>query len=148
MPTLANTTQRDAIIDRVERLAPDAVGQWGKLTAPQMLAHCADALRMGLGELPCKPKHVPIARLAITKWLFFNVLPFPKDAPTARELIARTPSSWEEERARLVSLIRQVGGAEGEGRMADHPLFGPLTRRQWGQLAWKHLDHHLRQFGG
>jgi hypothetical protein len=147
MSTLADAATRDAMILRVERLAPDAKGLWGRMTAPQMLAHCTDALRMGLGELPVKPKNAALPRLAIVKWLFLNVLPFPKDAPTAAELIARTPDAWDVERAHLIALMRQVGTPDARTKFAEHPLFGPLTRMQWGQLAWKHLDHHLRQFG-
>ncbi len=147
MLTLADPATRDALILRVERLAPDAKGLWGRMTAPQMLAHCADALRMGLGELPVTPKNAALPRLAIVKWLFLNVLTFPKDAPTAAELKARAPEAWDTERAHLIALMQRVGTPDALTRSAEHPLFGPLTRAQWGQLAWKHLDHHLRQFG-
>jgi len=147
MSTLADRATRDALIQRVERLSPDAKGLWGRMSAPQMLAHCTDALRMGLGDLPVKPKHAALPRMAIVKWLFLNVLTFPKDAPTAAELIARTPDAWDAERTHLITLIRKVATPDALTTFADHPLFGPLTRAQWGQLAWKHLDHHLRQFG-
>ena len=30
---------------------------------------------------------------------------------------------------------------------ASHPVFGPLTHQQWGIFVWRHVDHHLRQFG-
>lgn len=145
MPSLANTSQRDAIIARIEALSPEARGQWGRFSAPQMVAHCADALRMGLGELPCKSKDKAIGRLFIVKWLVFNVLPFPKSAPTADELISRTPAAWDAERANLISLVRRAG--EAKELTAEHPFFGPMTTSEWGKLAWKHLDHHLKQFG-
>ena len=148
MPTVTNPADRDGLIARVERLSPDATAAWGRMTAPEMLAHCADALRMSLGDLPCAPKNAPIARLALTKWLFFNVIPFPKNAPTAKELRARAPLAWNDERAELIALIRRVAGAGAKHPWPDHPLFGRLSGAQWGQLAHKHLDHHLRQFGG
>ncbi len=147
MSTLARTADRDALIARVERLSPDASAVWGRMNAAQMLAHCADALRMGLGDLAVKPKHATIPRMALVKWLFLNVLPFPKGAPTAKELISRAPETWEVERSQLIELMKRAGGDESRSVTAEHPLFGPLTRAQWGQLAWKHLDHHLRQFG-
>ena len=102
---------------------------------------------MELGDLPVKPKHATIPRTALFKWLFLNVLPFPKGAPTAKELISRAPETWEVERSQLIELMKRAGGDEARSVTAEHPLFGPLTRAQWGQLAWKHLDHHLRQFG-
>jgi|JI10StandDraft_1071094.scaffolds.fasta_scaffold06447_6 hypothetical protein len=147
MTTLADTRARDDLIARFERLSPEASAAWGSMTAPEMLAHCADALRMGLGEVECKPRNAALPRMAVVKWLFLNVLPFPKNAPTAKELRSRTPAPWDDERAQLIELMRRVGGADASTRFADHPLFGPLDRAQWGQLAWKHLDHHLRQFG-
>ena len=147
MSTLADSRARDALVARFERLSPSATAQWGRMTAPQMLAHCADALRMGLGDLPVKPKRAALPRMAVVKWLFLNVLPFPKSAPTAKELITRTPEAWDVERAALVALIGRVGSANANTRWAEHPLFGPLSGAQWGQLTWKHLDHHLRQFG-
>lgn len=147
MPTLANAAARDALIARLERLSPDASAAWGRMTAPLMLAHLSDALRMGLGDLPVKPKRKTIAQNAVVKWLFFNVLPFPKDAPTAAELISRTPEPWDAERANLIALIHRSSSADASMMRPPHPLFGQLTGSQWGQLTWKHVDHHLRQFG-
>jgi hypothetical protein len=51
------------------------------------------------------------------------------------------------ERADLIALIHRSGIADASVKRPPHPLFGPLTTTQWGQLTWKHLDHHLRQFG-
>ena len=147
MPTLANGANLDGLIARIERLVPPAPAGWGRMNAPQMLAHCSDALRMGLGDLPVKPKHAKIPRMAVVKWLVLNVLPFPKSAPTAKELTTRAPEVWDVERAHLIALTRRVGAADVGAPGAEHPIFGPLTGAQWGQLAWKHLDHHLRQFG-
>ena len=147
MSTMTHTADREALIARFQRLSPDATAAWGRMSAPQMLAHCADALRMGLGDLPVKPKNASLPRMAVVKWLFLNVLPFPKSAPTAKELISRAPEAWEVERAHLIALMKRAGGDDARTVRAEHPLFGPLTRAQWGQLAWKHLDHHLRQFG-
>ncbi|MDZ4803510.1 MAG: DUF1569 domain-containing protein [Candidatus Eisenbacteria bacterium] len=31
--------------------------------------------------------------------------------------------------------------------MEPNPIFGNLSVDEWGKLSWKHLDHHLRQFG-
>lgn len=147
MPTLADSTTRAATVSRIARLTPDATPAWGRMTAPQMLAHCADALRMAYGDLPCAAKNVPLARLALVKWLMLNVIPFPKGAPTAKELLSRPPAEWGSEREAIVALVERFGSESGRAAWPAHPLFGPMTGSQWGQLAWKHLDHHLRQFG-
>lgn len=147
MPTLADAATRATMVSRIARLTPDMRPTWGRMTAPQMLAHCADGLRMAYGDLPCAAKNVPLARLAVVKWLMLNVIPFPKGAPTAPELIARAPDAWGDERAAIEALVHRFGQETGRSSWPPHPLFGPMTGAQWGQLAWKHLDHHLRQFG-
>ena len=147
MPSLAESGTRDAMVARISRLSPDATPAWGRMTAPQMLAHCADALRMAYGDLPCAAKNVPLARLGIVKWLMLNVIPFPKGAPTARELISRAPAAWGDEREAVVALIERFARESGRASWPAHPLFGAISGAEWGQLAWKHLDHHLRQFG-
>ena len=148
MATLTNPADLESLVARFERLSPDAKGVWGQMTAPEMLAHCSDSLRLSLGDLKCKPRNKPIARSPVVKWFVFNVLPFPRNAPTARELRSRTPMTWNDERAELVALIRRVGAAGANYPWADHPLFGQMSGEQWGLLTYKHFDHHLRQFGG
>jgi hypothetical protein len=33
------------------------------------------------------------------------------------------------------------------GSGPEHFIFGAMTMEQWNALQWKHIDHHLRQFG-
>ena len=147
MPTLAHAPTRAAVLARLARLSPDATPAWGRMNAPQVLAHLTDALRMAVGELSCRGKHVPIARTFPVKHLFLYVLPIPKGAPTSPDLIARTADDWAGEQARCAALVARFDAPAAPAAWPDHPLFGPLTGPQWGRLAYKHLDHHLRQFG-
>ncbi len=147
MLTLADAATRAALTARIQALAPNAAARWGRMQAPEMLAHCRDSMRMAYGELYCAPKRVSLARLGVSKWLVLRVLPFPKGAPTAPELVARRPDPWDVERDALVGLIARFDLERARGTWPAHPLFGNLTYEQWGQLGWKHLDHHLRQFG-
>lgn len=147
MATLANSETRAALIARLERLQPEVVPQWGSMTAPKMLAHCHGALLMTYGDLPCKPKNMPLFRLAPVKWLVLNVFPFPKSAPTAKELLSRVPDSWNDEKAALSTLIHRFENEKDRESWPDHPLFGRMNAKEWGVLAAKHLDHHFRQFG-
>lgn len=146
MSTLCNSAARDALIARIHTLDLDAQPEWGSMNAPRMLAHCADALRMAYGDLPCRAKHVPLVRTALVKRLMLYVLPFPKNAPTARELLARAPGEGEAERETLVALVSRFAQEMGRATWPEHPLFGPLDEREWGRLAHKHLEHHLTQF--
>ena len=147
MPTLAHAPTRAALLARLARLSPDTTPAWGRMTAPQVLAHLTDALRMAVGELPCTPKRVPIARRFPVKHLLLYVLPIPKGVPTAPELIARTADDWSAEQARCAALVARFDPPLAPTAWPEHPFFGPLTGAQWGHLAHKHMDHHLRQFG-
>lgn len=144
MPTLRNPADRTAIVARLDRLTGAETPQWGRFTVPQMLAHMCDAFRMALGELSVKPKGLPwFIRYPVTKLILY-VLPFPKNAPTAPEMVARPPERLDVERTQLKQLMARLDGHTGT---QPHPLFGPLTPDEWGVLGYKHLDHHLRQFG-
>ena len=147
MKTLWQSSTRDEIVQRLARLAPDARPGWGRMSAPQMLAHITDAMRMALGDLPTRAKRTPLLRYPPLKQLIIYVLPFPKGAPTARELLDRAPESWDAERDACRALIERFGAEPRTRAWPEHPAFGPLSAHAWGALGYKHLDHHLRQFG-
>ncbi len=147
MPSLTNDTDRARIATRVRALTANATPRWGRMTVAQMLAHCADALRNATGELPIAVRALPFAQTRLVKWLMIDVVPFPKGAPTAPELLRKDVVDIEPERAALLALLERFASAHAPVSWAPHPLFGALTPAEWGRLAHKHLDHHLRQFG-
>ena len=144
MPSLNNAADRQALVARLDKLAPDMPPLWGKMSAPKMLAHMTDAFRMALGDLAVKPKKIPLIGSFPFKQLVLYVLPFPKNSPTAPEIISRQPEAFDVERANAKSLLGQLAG---NVTYAAHPIFGPMTKNEWGALGYKHFDHHLRQFG-
>ncbi len=144
MRTFRDATDRAAIVARLDRLTERMPPQWGRFTASKMLAHMTDACRMALGELPVRRRNIPLIDRFPVKQLVLYVLPFPKNSPTAREIISRMPEPFDAERTQLKALIAKLDGNTGK---APHPIFGPLTPNEWGVLGYKHLDHHLRQFG-
>jgi hypothetical protein len=146
MKSLWNEQDRWDVRERVARLRPDSERRWGTMAPVHMLAHLSDALRMALGDLECTPKKLPI-RYAPLKQLIVYWLPFPKGAPTAPELIGRTSTSWSSEMTDLLLLIDRFGRLPVDAPCPEHPAFGRLSRRAWGVLAYRHMDHHLRQFG-
>ena len=146
MKSVWNDSDYRELCSRIDRLQPTAPARWGKLTAPQMVCHLADALRMAHGTLPVKPKKLPI-RYPPLKQLIIYHLPFPKGAPTAPELISRQATEWHGEIDTLkheLAAFQQRGPA---GPFVPHPAFGALTPRAWGVLVYRHTDHHLKQFG-
>ena len=147
MPIIQDESARAAIFARMELLSAESTPAWGRMNVSQMLAHLTDALRMTFGELAVKDKYIPLIRSFPFKQLVLYVFPFPKSSPTAPELLARVPDSFEAEREQCKAYIARFAGAQGTLRFAPHPLFGPLSDRHMGTLVYKHIDHHLRQFG-
>ena len=147
MKTFWDPAAREELCRRSERLAPDARARWGRLTSAQMLAHLNDAMRMTIGELPVKPKRTPI-RYPPLKQLIIYALPFPKGAPTAPELLARCDAAcFADEQAAFRQLADRLASKSAHDAWPEHPAFGRLTHRAWGVLAFRHTDHHLKQFG-
>jgi hypothetical protein len=146
MKSAFNPGDRRDLVERLMRLRPDARAVWGRMTAPQMVTHLADSLYMAFGELPVTPKRLPI-RYPPLKQLLVYFIPIPKGVPTAPELIARTPGDWQAGVTELRTLLERFATRTAKDAWPDHPAFGRLTPKQWGVLAYRHTDHHLRQFG-
>jgi hypothetical protein len=144
--SLANAGNRQELLERLARLRPDASPLWGKMTAPRMLAHLADWMLMASGDLHVAPKKV-VLRYTPIKQLAIYLLPFPKGVPTAPELLARTPSEWATETASVSERIQSFETLYRKSQWPDHPVFGRMTARSWSVFAYRHTDHHLRQFG-
>ena len=144
--TLFHAASRQEIQQRLAKLAPDRVPLWGKLTAPRMVVHLADAMKMAFGELAVAPKRAPL-RLPVIKQLAIYVLPWPHGATTAPELIARAPAAWNGEIVTLSALVERFSTKSPRDAWPAHPMFGAMSGRAWGVLAYRHCDHHFRQFG-
>ena len=148
MATLFQAPARTALRARLAKLRPDVPPRWGRFTAPQMLAHVNDGLRMALGDLATAPKKVTLLRYPILKQLIVYVLPMPKGAPTSPELLARVDTAqWDTEVAVFPGLLDRAGARAGSRDWPLHPAFGHLSPRAWGVLGYRHIDHHFTQFG-
>ena len=110
-----------------------------------MVCHLADSLRVATGELATKRVDTLPSR-TLVKWLvvYSPMPPPPGKVQTAPEMLTSAPTTWAEDVATLETLIERVARTTSPAR---HPFFGPLTHAGWGRLGWKHVDHHLRQFG-
>jgi uncharacterized protein DUF1569 len=147
MGSILDEADRNAINSRLRSLSPSSTGRWGSLDVAGMLHHLRLSARMTLGELEVPSVNKRVCQVFPLKHLLLYVLPFPKGAPTAPALKPAIATSMEEERAALLKLLDRIGTGPREGGGPDHPLFGPLTWREWGVVTYKHADHHLKQFG-
>ena len=145
--TMWNPADRQAILIRFGSLSADARPTWGKLDAPRMVAHVTDTLRWSIGELSVAPmKKSPIGLWPVNVLIMFY-LPWPKGVPTAPELVERNPSEWKSELDSLRGAIDRFVARDVMGSWTPHVAFGRITGEQWGRLTYRHLDHHLTQFG-
>ena len=147
-PSLFRADDRAALVQRLRRLPPDARPQWGKMDVGQMLAHCQVPLTVAVGDRTIRRGVVGLLFGRMAKKKLAGDTPFGRSLPTNPEFVVADRRVFDRERDALVDLVQRFGAAGAAGRLApQHPFFGPLTPAEWDVLMWKHLDHHLRQFG-
>jgi len=147
MGSILNQSDRTAIINRMHSLTASSTARWGKMNVVSMLRHLGLSARMATGDLAVASVNKRPFQMFPLKHLLLYVLPFPKGAPTANELRPDEAEAFDEERAMVVNLLEQIAAGPQDGSGPAHPLFGPMSRREWGVVTYKHVDHHLKQFG-
>jgi len=146
-----NLFQREAVdevLARIDSLNAASPRQWGKMDVAQMLAHCSGALDMACGQL--NPPRLFIGRLLgpFVKSIYTNEKPFSQNNPTDPKLVVADHRDFLREQERLKLKVRQFHeGGEANCTRHPHPFFGSLMPQEWSRGMYKHLDHHLRQFG-
>ncbi|AYL99607.1 DUF1569 domain-containing protein [Mucilaginibacter celer] len=149
-PNIFTVQVIDDVIGRINKLTSSTTAQWGKMNAPQMLAHCCVAYELEY-EGDKHPKPGALMRLMLKMLVKNKVVseaPYKHSSPTAPAFIVTGERDFETEKARLIGYIKktqQLGESEFDGKMSHS--FGPLSITQWNNLFYKHLDHHLTQFG-
>lgn len=144
LPSLYDLDTCRAVVERIGRLSQDATPAWGSMTVGRMLAHCADAQDVLNGEpLEGTPWWMRMAA-GVVKRLVLSGRPFPRGLPTHPQYLETDERSFGDQRERLLRAIADFRAGDGG---LDHDLFGPMSADEVGWLAYKHLDHHLRQFG-
>ena len=146
MKTIFDKTTRDELINRINTLNENNTAQWGKMTIYQMIKHCALWEEMALSKK--KYKRAFIGRLfgkMALKGLIKDDRPLARNAPTIPELkIKEKKGNVASERTKWIALIQEYAHFSNPDFV--HPFFGKVTKEQIGYLAYKHADHHLRQF--
>ncbi len=149
MGSLFDAAENEAIVARLAAVTADTRPRWGKLNATGMLAHCDKPLLVARGELQLRRGLVGVLFGGWAKRKFIDRDgPFQKGGPTDPHFLAPGADDFAAEQARLIEHVRDFARRGPDGLTREpHPFFGRLTAEQWDRLMWKHLDHHLRQFG-
>jgi hypothetical protein len=137
------------IIERINNLEPASAQLWGKMNVAQMLAHCNVSYELVYDNI--HPKPGPVMKFILKKLVKSKVVnekPYSKNNQTAPAFIIKDEREFEKEKARLIDYInktQQLGETHFDGK--ESHSFGVLTKNEWNNMFYKHLDHHLNQFG-
>jgi Protein of unknown function (DUF1569) len=147
--SLADAATVDELLTRLGRLSPDSSRQWGTMSAHEMVCHLGDSFLAMLGDRPASAKETWLSR-TVVKWIALHTsLPWPRGVPTRPEVDQKVggtrPVEFARDRQKTVDLLRRF--VQPETRCSGHPIFGVLTREECLIWGYRHLDHHLRQFG-
>lgn len=142
---LFDTTVKEEIISRINQLIPESKSLWGKMDAAQMLAHCQMPLGVATGKHKLKSNFLLRLIGPLFKKQLFNEKPFKRSLPTDKSFIMTDLKEFEKEKQALIQMINSFSEATMSGE--PHPFFGKLTHDEWSKGTWKHIDHHLQQFG-
>lgn len=137
------------VIGRINNLTPTTKQQWGKMDVAKMLAHCNVSYEMVYDNNHKKPNAFlrAILKLAVKNKVVGDK-PYPKNGQTAPQFVIKSEKDFELEKQRLTNYINKtlsLGEKEFEGK--ESLSFGKLTAKEWNNLFFKHMDHHLQQFG-
>jgi hypothetical protein len=149
MPNYFDLGRAEQLHGRLRRLEPAKPALWGAMTAHEMIVHLRDGLELALGRRTAQSQGPMFFHTALGRWLALGPIPWQRGAITPREMnraVDGTPlqRAFEEDFRLLELRLEEFARASS---FYPHPFFGDLNRRQWGALTWKHLDHHLQQFG-
>jgi hypothetical protein len=149
MKNLFEPSTAAEVKQRLEHLGPESQRQWGKMTAPQAMAHCSAAMQWAVGDTSAPRVFIGrIVGIMVKPILLGDDKPMRRNSPTAKTLVMTHECDLARERERLRGLIDRFAAAGPQGCTTNpHTFFGRLTPQEWATLMYKHLDHHLRQFG-
>jgi hypothetical protein len=149
LPNIFSQEVSDQIIERINSLKTDTQARWGKMNVAQMLAHCNVTYEMVYENKHPKPNFFMALLLkSLVKGKVTNEIPYKRSLQTAPAFIIKGDKDFETEKARLINYIsktQELGEAHFDNK-ASHS-FGVLSKNEWNNMFYKHLDHHLTQFG-
>lgn len=138
------------IVNRIHRLNIDSKRKWGVMKVEQMMLHCDKVLQVACGKISLPKVNFLLYGIGIlTKKemaIFNNGIP--PNMPTFRKLIVNFECSFEDSKSSLLKTLYEFKAILESGEVPNHHcLFGKMTLEDWAFLEYKHLHHHLKQFG-
>jgi hypothetical protein len=149
MSNLFTPADRQSLLERLAKLQPGAQRQWGKMTPAQALTHCSRALEVATGDLPLQQRLIGKIFAPLVRRSLLGEKPFPTNSPTDPAFVVTDERDFAKAKQHLNEVIgRFVQRGPDEAAKRVHSFLGRLSGEEWGIMMYKHVDHHLRQFGG
>ena len=148
-PSVFSQETTDTTLARIYKLTPKTEPKWGAMNVAQMLAHTNVSYDLAFQRIANKQN--PIMKFLLkllVKPMVVNEKEYQKNSRTAPVFIIADERIFEKEKELLIENIKMTqekGANFFDGR--ESPSFGALTSKEWNNLFYKHIDHHLNQFG-
>jgi hypothetical protein len=150
MQSLHHAPDLTDLIGRLGTITPERTRRWGRMTAHQMICHLGDSLRVTLGERSAGPNGNWLSHTLIKTICLRSSLPWPRSVKTSAELDSEQGGSrateFQTDLDELIRLVERCAEHDCD-HWPDHPFFGPMDRWSWGRFNYRHIRHHLQQFG-
>lgn len=150
MRSVFHPSDRAGILDRLDRLRPDAKPVWGRMSAHGMVCHLTDSFQMVLGNRTTRRTGTLAERTVLRLLALSSPIPWPKGVETVPEVDQEQggtrPEYFDADVVRLRTAMSEFVDRLPGGPL-KHPMFGRLSKGEWGRWGYRHMDHHLRQFG-
>lgn len=146
MKSIFDKTDNAIIINRINKLTPESKAEWGKMSVDQMLEHTNAAVIVTFGEKELKVNFLIKLVGKMLKKKVFNS-EFKKNSPTAKEFVFTAQYDFEHSKNELIKNFSRFAAGIESIKTNDHPFWGNMSPEDWNKLMWKHVDHHLKQFG-
>jgi len=146
MDSIFDKTGNEAIIARINSLTTESKVLWGKMTVDQICKHCTSAINVAFGKQDVKVNFLIHFLGKMLKNKIFNS-EFKRNSPTAKEFVFTNHYNLEIAKKEFVESFSQFAHGHQAIKVIDHPFWGKMTYEDWDKLMWKHVDHHLKQFG-
>jgi len=155
MRSISDPEALESLIARLNALRPDMPRVWGTLSAGEMLCHLGDATESVMNRGAAEARQMPAAsyrRRPFLKWVALrSSVPWPRGqletSPNVDPHAAGTrPTDFETDRRRAIRGLQEFAAAPADALVRSHGAFGPMSKADWNRWAYRHTDHHLRQF--
>ncbi len=146
MKNIFDNQTYEELLKRINSLSNISSRLWGRMEVAQMLHHSQAPFNIMLDHNNYNLKSNFLAKTFFKKTMYSDKH-WARNLPTVPAFKVTEDKDFKTEKAALLRLLEEAHNKKSAKKIKPHPVFGEFTKEEWGKLQFKHLDHHLRQFG-